>query len=107
MTQQNTKAIMLFRLWRPLIHLFVILLIYRLAYQWRINSTLFWKIDIGTTRVARDELLLYSLISAGVFIVTGIIHKRYNLISHESETNRTFLTVWWQWTIIMTCLAYF
>lgn len=107
MTQQNTKSIMLFRLWRPLIHLSVILLIYRLAYQWRINSTLFWKIDIGTTRVARDELLLYSLISAGVFIVTGIIHKWYNLISHESETNRTFLTVWWQWTIIMTCLAYF
>lgn len=103
----HTKSMTLLRLMRPMRHSIILLLIYGLAYIRRKSSLTLWKIDIGTPRVAVDELLIYIGISISVFIITGIIHKRYDLISTETETNRTFLTVWWQWTIVVTCLAYF
>lgn len=45
--------------------------------------------------------------SAIVFVASGIVQKWYDLISIGLEKTKTFLTVWWQWTIVMTCLAYF
>lgn len=95
------------RLLRPLIHFVVIGLIYRGAYTIRSTTNLFWSIDIGTPRVATNELIVYALMSSCIFVITGIIHKRYDLITIELSKAKTFLSVWWQWTIIVTCLAYF
>ena len=95
------------RLIRPLIHIIVIGLIYRAAYYIRSTTGVFLNIDIGTPWVATNELFFYGVISALVFIITGIIHKRYDLIGIDMEKMNIFFTVWWQWTIIVTCLAYF
>ena len=95
------------RLIRPLIHIIVIGLIYRAAYYIRSTTGVFLNIDIGTPWVATNELFFYGIISALVFIITGIIHKRYDLIGIDMEKMNIFFTVWWQWTIIVTCLAYF
>ena len=107
MKQKNRKSILMIRLLRPLIHIIVIGLIYWGAYTIRSTTWIFWSIDIWTPRVAQNELILYTLISIGIFIITGIIHKRYDLVGIEEEKIQTFLSVWWQWTIIVTCIAYF
>lgn len=93
------------RLLRPLIHFWAILSSYYVAYIIRSQTNFFTTIDIATPRVAVEELKIYALWSAIIFVITGIIHQRYNLIS--ISTNRKFLTVWWQRLIIVTCFAYF
>ncbi len=95
------------RLLRPLIHFLIIGCIYWIAYLLRSNTTIFRSIDIWTPRVAKNELIIYAIISATLFVTIGIIQKRYDLISIGLEKTKTFLIVWWQWTIIVTCLAYF
>lgn len=107
MKQKNRKSILIIRLLRPLIHIIVIGLIYWGAYTIRSTTWIFWSIDIWTPRVAQNELILYTLMSIGIFIITGIIHKWYDLVGIEGEKTQTFLSVWWQWTIIVTCIAYF
>ncbi|AKH32680.1 UDP-glucose:undecaprenyl-phosphate glucose-1-phosphate transferase [candidate division SR1 bacterium Aalborg_AAW-1] len=107
MKLKNKKFITIIRLLRPLLHFLVVLFIYRIAYILRSNTNIFWSIDIGTPWIATQELIRYAIISASIFIITGIVHKRYDLISLETGKTKTFLTVWWQWTIIVTCLAYF
>lgn len=97
----------MFRLIRPAIHFILIGLIYRWAYYIRSTTGVFLSIDIGTPRVASHELFFYGVMSGIIFIITGIIHKWYDLVSIDGEKYKTFFTVWWQWTIIITCLAYF
>lgn len=92
---------------RPIIHSIIIGIIYRGAYHIRLNTNQFRGIDIWTPWVATDELLIYSMISIWIFVVIGIIKKRYDLIGIGRESSKKFLSVWWQWTIVITCLAYF
>ena len=95
------------RLIRPAIHVLFLGLIYRWAYNIRSTSGVFLNIDIGTPWVASHELLFYAIISAIIFVLIGIIHKRYDLVSIDLEKYKIFFTVWRQWTIVVTCLAYF
>ena len=92
---------------RPIIHSILIGIIYRGAYHIRLNTNEFRGIDIWTPRVATDELFVYSIISIAIFVIIGIIKKRYDLIGIGLESSKQFLSVWWQWTIVITCLAYF
>ena len=101
------KVMITARLIRPIIHSLIILCIYRWAYHTRINTNILDGIDIWTYRVAKNELIRYSMISIVFFVGIGIIKKRYDLISIGLESTKIFFSVWWQWTVIMTCLAYF
>lgn len=101
------KRAILIRLLRPLIHSGILILIYRWAYLTRLNTNGFSMIDIGTPRVATQELIIYSIVSIILFLIIGIIKKRYDLIWIGLASSQKFLSVWWQWTIIVTCIAYF
>ena len=101
------KSILLIRLIRPIIHSLIIWLIYLWAYHIRLNTNNFRWIDIGTPWIATDELILYSLISIILFISIGIIKKRYDLIGVWLSSASRFFSVWWQRTIVITCIAYF
>ncbi len=92
---------------RPIIHSLIIGIIYRGAYHIRLSTNEFRGIDIGTPWVATNELLIYTFISIAIFVIIGIIKKRYDLIWIGLESTQQFLSVWWQWTIVITCLAYF
>lgn len=81
--------------------------IYRWAYQIRMKTNGFRGIDLGTPRVATDELFVYSIISIILFIIISIVQKRYDLIGIGLESIKKFFSVWRQRTIIVTCLAYF
>ena len=89
MKLKNKKFITIIRLLRPLLHFLVMLFIYRIAYILRSNTNIFWSIDIGTPWIATQELIRYAIISASIFIITGIVHKRYDLISLETGKTKT------------------
>lgn len=105
MTKQKWTT--LIRLIRPGIHIIILAIIYRIAYLVRTHVNRFRAIDIWTTWVAKDELLVYSTISIIFFVIISIIQRRYDLIGIGLESNKKFFVVRWQWTIIITCLAYF
>ena len=42
-----------------------------------------------------------------IFIIIGIIKRRYDLIGIWLQSTQHFFSVRWQWTIVVTCLAYF
>jgi lipopolysaccharide/colanic/teichoic acid biosynthesis glycosyltransferase len=92
---------------RPLIHSIIIWIIYRWAYQIRLSTNGFRSIDIGTPRIATNELIIYTIISIIIFLIIGIIKRRYDLIGIWLQSTQHFLSVRGQWTIIITCLAYF
>lgn len=101
------KSILLIHLSRLLLHGIGIAFIYRWAYYIRLSAHTLRNIDISTPWIATDELLLYSCISIVLFIIIGIIQKRYDLLGIGLISIQKFLPVWGQWTIIVTCLAYF
>ncbi len=101
------KSILLIRLMRPLIHSIIIAGIYRWAYSIRLTTRGFRGIDIGTPWIATDELILYAIISIILFVIIGIIKRWYDLIGIGISSIQRFFSVRWQWTIVVTCLAYF
>ncbi len=92
---------------RPLLHVSAIALLYYLAYRIRSVTSVFGTIDIGTPWVATQELFLYVIVSLIIFVITGIIAQRYDLISFNNLSTQKFLKVRSQWTIVATWLAYF
>jgi hypothetical protein len=101
------KSILFIRLMRPLIHSIILWIIYRWAYKLRLSTNGFRGIDIWTPRVATDELIIYTIMSIIIFIIIGIIKRRYDLIGIWLQSTQHFFSVRWQWTIVVTCLAYF
>lgn len=99
--------ITIIELLRPLVHIAIIGLLYRIAYEIRLNTNWFRYIDIDTNRVAVNELIIYAILSSIIFVIIGIVKQRYNLITKNNKTISTFFSVRWQWTIVVTCLAYF
>ena len=105
MTKQ--KWMMIIRLIRPFLHISIISLIYRWAYDIRLHTDGLRFIDFSTPRIVTQEIIIYAIISIIIFIWIGIIKKRYDLVWIWLESIKKFFSVWWQWTISITCLAYF
>ena len=102
MKYKNNKHITLVQLIRPLLHVSAIALLYYLAYRIRSVTSVFGTIDIGTPWVATQELFLYVIVSLIIFVITGIIAQRYDLISFNNLSTQKFLKVRSQWTIVAT-----
>lgn len=105
--KNKNKSITLIRLIRPLLYAIIVALLYYIGYHIRSTDIFFRSIDIGTPWIAINELIIYTLCSSLIFLIIGIIQKRYDLISIGITTTTKFLTVWLQRTIIVAGIAYF
>ena len=75
----NSKRIKIFRLFRPILHFILILLVFWVAYKSRLWGDIMWKIFHETPWINKHELLVFSLFSAWAFVVIGLIKNLYEL----------------------------
>jgi lipopolysaccharide/colanic/teichoic acid biosynthesis glycosyltransferase len=85
----------------------IIGVVYFLSYNIRQYSDGILWIQFKVPSIDSAEFLIYSTISACIFLLIGIIQKRYSLVDIGLESKKKFLSVRGQRTIIITCMAYF
>lgn len=107
MAPNNNKHIVLFQLMRPLWHLLLIAWIYIFAYHIRSQSTSLISFDVDTPWIATQEVMIYALLSIGIFLIVGIVQQFYDMLTFKQSQMRDFFNVWRQWMIITTFIAYF
>ena len=103
----NSKRIKIFRLFRPILHFILILLVFWVAYKSRLWGDIMWKIFHETPWINKHELLIFSLISAWVFIVIGLIKNLYELNKQTWSYIQTLSKVWVYWFISSAFISYF
>jgi len=103
----NLKRVKIFRLLRPLFHFLLILLVFRIAYKSRMWGSFMSKIFHETPRINRQELTLFALISAWVFVVIWLIKNLYELNKQSWNYIQTLSKVWIYWFISSAFISYF
>jgi len=103
----NSKWIKIFRLCRPVLHFLIILLVFRVAYKSRLWGDIMWKIFNETPWINRHELLIFSLISAWVFVVIGLIKNLYELNKQTWNYIQKLSKVRVYWFISSAFISYF
>ena len=103
----NSKRLKIFRLCRPILHFLLILLVFWIAYKSRIRWDFMWKIFNETPRINKQELARFALISAGAFVVIGLIKNLYELNKQTESYIQTLSKVWIYWFISSAFISYF
>jgi hypothetical protein len=89
---------------RPLIHLGLILLVFRLTYKLRTLGN-FLPLDIPLINV--KELQIFALLSAVIFVAWGLIKNLYELNRTAESYIKTLSKVWMYRFICITFVSYF
>ena len=103
----NSKRVKAFRLLRPLLHFVLILLVFWIAYKSRLWEDVMWKIFNEIPRINRHELVVFSLISAWIFVFIGLIKNLYELNKQTWNYIQTLSKVWVYWFICSAFVSYF
>lgn len=103
----NYKRIKIFRLCRPVLHFSLILLVFRVAYKSRLWESFMWKLFNETPRINVQELLIFSLISALIFVIIGLIKNLYELNKQTESYIQTLSKVRIYWFISSAFISYF
>jgi len=103
----NSKRVKAFRLLRPLLHFTLILLVFWIAYKSRLWEDVMWKIFNEIPRINRHELVVFSLISAWMFVFIGLIKNLYELNKQTWNYIQTLSKVWVYWFISSAFVSYF
>ena len=103
----NSKRVKIFRLLRPLLHFLLILFVFRIAYKSRIRWNFMWKFFHETPRINVNELTLFALMSAWIFVVIGLIKNLYELNKQSGNYIQTLSKVRVYWFISSAFISYF
>ena len=103
----NSKRVKAFRLLRPVLHFALILLVFWIAYKSRLWGDVMWKIFNETPRINIHELVVFSLISAWMFVFIWLIKNLYELNKQTSNYIQTLSKVWVYWFISSAFVSYF
>ena len=103
----NSRRVKIFRLLRPVLHFVLILLVFWVAYKSRLWGDLVWNIFNETPWINKRELLIFALISAGVFVIIGLIKNLYELNKQTWNYIQTLSKVWVYWFISSAFISYF
>ena len=103
----NSKRLKIFRLLRPVLHFLIILAVFRVAYKSRLWGDFMWKIFHETPRINKNELLVFSLISAWAFVFIGLIKNLYELNKQTWNYIQTLSKVRVYWFISSAFISYF
>ena len=103
----NSKRIKLFRLFRPVLHFALILFVFRIAYKSRLRGDLMWRIFNETPRINTQELILFAILSAWIFVFVGLIKNLYELNKQSGNYIQTLSKVRVYWFISSAFVSYF
>ena len=103
----NSKRLKLFRLFRPVLHFSLILFVFRIAYKSRLRGDLMWKIFNETPRINTQELILFAILSAWIFVFVGLIKNLYELNKQSGNYIQTLSKVRVYWFISSAFVSYF
>lgn len=103
----NSKWIRYIRLFRPIFHFLVILIVFLLAYKSRMWWDVMSKIFNETPRINTHELSIFALISAAIFVFFGLIKNLYELNKASWNYIITLSKVWIYRFISITFISYF
>lgn len=103
----NSEKIKHLRLFRPIFHIIIILFVFRLAYQSRMRGDLMSKIFDETPWINRQELFIFALISAVVFVIIWLIKNLYELNKTSWSYIKNLSKTWFYWFICSTFISYF
>ena len=103
----NSKRVKLFRLFRPILHFALILFVFRIAYKSRLRGDLMWRIFNETPRINTQELILFAILSAWIFVFIGLIKNLYELNKQSGNYIQTLSKVRVYWFISSAFVSYF
>ena len=103
----SSKRIKIFRLCRPVFHFWLILLVFRIAYESRVWGDVMSKIFGETPWINTHELLIFALISAWIFVIIWLIKNLYELNKQTWTYIQTLSKVWFYWFISSAFISYF
>ena len=103
MAGYNTKV----RLIRPLVHFFIIIIVFYLTYRIRLITDLIPFVQLTIPAINYYEIMVFSVISWFWFIFIGIFQNLYELHKPIQKYFQTFTKVRWYWFIAITFISYF
>lgn len=95
------------RLLRPIIHFLLINLSFFLVYRIRLFTDLIPGVQLPIPLINSQELIIFALISAVLFLAIGIIKKFYTLNKVIPGYFKTFSKTWIYWFVFITFISYF
>ncbi|MDD3263032.1 MAG: exopolysaccharide biosynthesis polyprenyl glycosylphosphotransferase [Candidatus Absconditabacteria bacterium] len=96
-----------FRLLRPVVHGFIIIIIFSLTYKLRLVTDLIPGVQLNIPLMNYRETMIYAWIATIIFIGLGIIKSLYELHKPIQKYFQTFTKVWLYWLVTITFIAYF
>lgn len=120
MTKRKKTNYMILKLLKPLIHFFLILLVFYLIYRLRLKTDLIPWIQLPIPIINRQETIIFAIISWITFLWIWIIKKLYELNKETPNyfqtftkvrlyriTTITFIWYFWNWFIFKYWLSRF
>jgi len=107
MKKKNKDYNLPLRLFRPIIHIVLILTVFYLIYNLRLVTDLIPGIQLEIPAINYLETMLFALISGFVFVFVGIIKNLYELNKPIQKYFQTYSKVWIYRIITITFIGYF
>lgn len=98
---------MVLRLFRPILHIGIIVIVFYIMYRIRLFTDLIPGVQLNIPIINYQENMAFGIIAAFAFILIGIIENLYELHKPIQRYFQTFTKTWIYWLIIITFIAYF
>ena len=103
----DSKRVKISRLCRPVLHFLLILFVFWMAYKSRFFWNWMHQIFNEIPRINTNELIVFSLISAWIFVVIWLIKNLYQLNKQTWGYIQLLSKVWVYWFICSAFVSYF
>ena len=101
------KYNIILRLFRPLIHIGIIIVVFYIMYRIRLFTDLIPGVQLTIPIINYQENMAFGIIAAFTFVVMGIINNLYELNKPIQRYFQTFTKTWIYWIIVITFISYF
>lgn len=100
------KYNMVLRLFRPILHIGIIIIIFYVMYRIRLFTDLIPGVQLRVPIINYQENMAFGMIAAFIFVAIGIIKNLYELHKPIQRYFQTFTKTWVYRIITITFIAY-